>query len=160
MSERLITLRIPIGKACFLTVVNVYAPTMSYSNEDKDAFYRLLTNTVDKISSADKLLLLGDFNARVGKDFTTYEGVIGKHGKGNKISNGDLLLNFCTQKELCITNTFFCQPDKNYFTWKHPRSKHWHLLDYVIIRRTSLSEVMCTKAMRGAECSTDHYMVK
>ena len=160
ITERLMTLRIPIGKDRFLTLVNVYAPTMTYPDEDKDAFYRLLSTTIDRVPTADKLIVLGDFNARVGKDFSTYEGVIGKHGKGNKNSNGDLLLSLCTQRELCITNTFFHQPDKNFFSWMHPRSKRWHLLDYVLTRRADLPDTLCTKTLRGPECSTDHYLVR
>ena len=160
VTERIMTLRLPIGKERFLTLINVYAPTMTYPDEDKEAFYRLLSTTVDKVPTEDKLIMLGDFNARVGKDFKTYDGILGKHGRGNKNSNGDLLLSLCSQKELCITNTFFDQPNKNYFSWMHPRSKHWHLLDYVITRRNHLSEVLCTKSMRGPECSTDHYLIR
>ena len=160
ITERLMTFRMPIGKERFLTLINVYAPTMTYPDEDKDAFYRLLTTTIDKVPTADKLIVLGDFNARVGKDFSTYDGVMGKHGKGNKNSNGDLLLSLCTEKELCITNTFFHQPDKNFFSWMHPRSKRWHLLDYVLTRRADLSDTLCTKALRGPECSTDHYLIR
>ena len=159
-SERIISLRVPVVNQRFLCVICVYAPTMLYSNEDKEAFYQSLGEVVDKVPKEDKLLILGDLNARVGNDYTAYEGVIGKFGKGKKNSNGELLLNFCTQHELSITNTFFFQPEKNYFTWKHPRSRHSHLLDYVVTRKTSMSEVLSTKAIRGAECSTDHYMVR
>ena len=160
VTERIMTLRLPIGKERFLTLINVYAPTMTYPDEDKEAFYRLLSTTIDKVPTADKLIVLGDFNARVGKDFSTYKGVLGKHSKGNKNSNGDLLLSLCTQKDLCITNTFFDQPDKNFFSWMHPRSKHWHLLDYILTRREDLPEILCTKSMRGPECSTDHYLIR
>ena len=41
-----------------------------------------------------------------------------------------------------------------------PRSKHWHLIDYVIVRRRDLNEVQITRAMRGAECSTDHRLIR
>ena len=51
-------------------------------------------------------------------------------------------------------------PDKNFFTWRHPRSTHSHLLDHVVTRKTCIPEILSTKAMRGAECSTDHYMVR
>ena len=45
-------------------------------------------------------------------------------------------------------------------SWMHPRSKHWHLIDYVIVRRRDLNEVQITRAMRGAECSTDHCLIR
>ena len=42
----------------------------------------------------------------------------------------------------------------------HPRSKHWHLLDYVITRKSDLRDILDTRAMRGADCSTDHMMLR
>ena len=38
----------------------------------------------------------------------------------------------------------------------HPRSKHWHLIDYVIVRQRDRQDVRVTKAMCDAECWTDH----
>ena len=154
------SMRVPIEKGRYLTLVNVYAPTMTYSVEEKETFYQELTHTVLGVPREDKLLILGDFNARVGMDWDTYRGIIGKYGKKKKNSNGELLLTFCAQLELSITNTFFYHPHKNYFTWKHPRSGHYDLLDYAITRKSDLADVLCTKAMRGPECSTDHYLVR
>ena len=45
-------------------------------------------------------------------------------------------------------------------TWINPRSGHEHLIDYVIVRQRDLKEVLVTKVMRGAECSTDHSLVR
>lgn len=41
----------------------------------------------------------------------------------------------------------------------HPRSKHWHLLDYVIIRQRDRQDVRVTKTMCGADCWTDHRLL-
>ena len=41
----------------------------------------------------------------------------------------------------------------------HPRSKHWHLLDYVITRACDVADVHLTRVMRGAECWTEHRLV-
>jgi len=38
----------------------------------------------------------------------------------------------------------------------HPRSKHWHLLDYVLVKAVDLQDVQITRVMCGAECWTDH----
>ena len=93
ISERLMHLRIPLAKERFLSVINVYAPTMTYTDEEKEGFYEELAAVVDAVPASDKLLILGDFNARVGKDYRTHRGVLGKFGKGNMNSNGELLLN-------------------------------------------------------------------
>ena len=85
LSERIILLRAPIGDDRYLTIINVYAPTMMYSDEEKEAFYEKLAEAVDKVPREDKLLILGDFNARVGQDHETYDSTLGKFGKGKKI---------------------------------------------------------------------------
>ncbi|CAH2096606.1 unnamed protein product [Euphydryas editha] len=74
-------------------------------------------------------------------------------------SNGQLLLSLCAQFQLAITSTMFRLPAKYKNTWMHPRSKHWHLIDYAIVRQRDVSQVLVTRAMRGAHCWTDHRLV-
>ena len=61
--------------------------------------------------------------------------------------------------KLLITNTFFRLPTRNKTSWMHPRSKHWHFIDYVIVRRKDRQDVRVTKTMCGADCWTDHRLV-
>ena len=160
VNDRLMTLRLPLsnGKK-FATLVSAYAPTMTNSDEVKDKFYEDLNRVLASVPSGDKLFILGDFNARVGCDSTTWSGVIGKHGIGKCNSNGLLLLQTCSEHELLITNTVFPLPTRNKTSWMHPRSKHWHLIDYVITRKRDRRDVCVTKAMCGAECWTDHRLI-
>ena len=101
----------------------------------------------------------GDFNARVGRDHSRWEGVISRHGTGNMNVNG-LLLSKCTENVLVITNTVFRMVDKNMTSWMHPRSKQWHLIDYVIVHQRDLQHALITRAMWGAECWTDHRLIR
>ena len=159
VSERIMTLRICMAEDRYITIVNVYAPTMTYPDEEKEAFYAQLHGIIESIPKTDKLVLLGDFNARVGDDYSTWSPVLGKFGKGQQNSNGELLTCLCAEFELAITNTYFMQPDNHYYSWTHPRSKRSHLLDYIIVRCKDLQEVKNTRAMRGPDCHTDHYLV-
>jgi len=154
------TLRIPLAKRRYMTVVSAYAPTQTSDDTAKDNFYAALHTTLRSIPSQDKITTLGDFKARVCRDHTVWDGVIGRHGKGNFNSNGLQLLQTCAEFDLTITNTLFQMRNQQKTTWMHPRSKHWHLLDYVIVRRTDARDVLSTKAMRGAECWTDHRLVR
>ena len=88
-----------------------------------------------------------------------WEGVIGSEGVGKCNSNGLLLLRKCAEHYLLINNTVFKLPNRNKTSWMHPRSKHWHLIDYVIVRRTDRQDVRVTKTMCGADCWTDHRLV-
>jgi len=159
-SDRLMSLRIPINNKDFATIVSVYAPTMQADNGVKEAFYSDLHNLLQRVDTKDKLLIMGDFNARVGRDSTVWKDVLGKHGMGNCNDNGRLLLEFCSAHGLTITNSLFQQKERFKATWKHPRSKHWHLLDYVLTRQRDVRDVLHTRVMPSADCYTDHRLVR
>ena len=95
------------------TLIHVYVPTMQYSDEDKEKFYSELRAVMDTVPKADKLIILGDFNARVGADWSAWDGVLGRHGVGQCNSNGQLLLELCMAYDLNITNTNFQLPIRN-----------------------------------------------
>ena len=151
ISERLMTLRIPISDKRFATIISAYAPTLKSAEEIREQFYADLDTLLRATPATDKLLLLGDFNARVGRDHQQWRGVMGKQGVGKMNSNGLLLLSKCAEHDLLITNTTFRQDDKYKTTWMHPRSKQWHLIDYVITRQRDSNDVLITRAMRGAD---------
>ena len=120
------------------TIVSACAPTMTNTDEVKDKFYNDLDDVISATPRTDKLFLLGDFNARVGTDHQTWEGVIGPESVGKCNSNGLVPLRKCAENDLdlLITNTVFCLSNRNKASWIHPRSKHWHVIDYAIVRRT------------------------
>ena len=119
-----------------------------------------LDSVIKSTPSSDKLVLLGDFNARIGCDSETWEGVMGPHGVGKLNNNGMLLLTMCAENGLTVTNNLFRLANKYKTSWMHPRSKQWHLIDYVIVRRRDIRDVKITRAMRGAECWTDHQLIR
>ena len=160
INYRLMMLRLPLKGKTNLTLISAYDPTMCYNQEQEEQFYQSLTQLLHSVPKDDKLLLLGDFNARVCRDSQSWPDVIGPHGIGQENFNGQLLLTFCVEYGLSITNTMFHLPDVHKATWMHPRSKHWHLIDYVIIRRRDIQDVHITRAIRGADSWTDHVLLR
>ncbi|PZC80141.1 hypothetical protein B5X24_HaOG215363 [Helicoverpa armigera] len=160
VNDRLMTLRIPIASNKFAHLISVYAPTLPSADEDKETFYQQLKQTLENIPACDKIVLLGDFNARVGTEYDIWDGALGKHGVGKCNDNGLRLLSLCAQFNLSITNTYFRLAEKYKTSWMHPRSKHWHLLDYIIVRQKDLRDVLVTRAMRGAVGWTDHRLIR
>ena len=143
------------------TVVSAYAPTLDSQDDIKEAFYASRDNILSAIPKEDKIILLGDFNAGVGRDHTTWSGTIGKEGVGNINSNGVLLLTKCAEHNLSVTNTLFRQKHKLKTSWMHPRSKHWHLIDYVIVGARDIRDVHLTRAMTSMDgCWTDHRLIR
>ncbi|XP_052698894.1 craniofacial development protein 2-like [Crassostrea angulata] len=66
-SERLLTLRLNTTTGP-ITLVSVYAITLTLPPETKDLFYEKLSSVIRNIPDKEQLILLGDFNARVGTD--------------------------------------------------------------------------------------------
>ena len=139
--------------------ISAYAPTMTNPVDIRDQFYEELNSLVTAVPKTEKLIILGDFNARVGVGHQSRENVLGKNGIGRCNSNGFLLLQLCAEHELLVTNTVFHLPARNRTSLMHPRSKHWHLIDYVIVRQRDRQDVRVTKAMCAAECWTNHRLI-
>ena len=160
VSDRIMMMRLPLSKDNYATIISVYAPTMTNPDDNKEAFYNQLSSTLRDIPRTDKLLLIGDFNARIGRDNDKWTMVMGKYEIGKRNSNGELLLALCSEFELIVTNTMFKQKDERKTTWMHPRSRHWHMIDFIITRCRDKMDIHSTRAMRGANCWTDHHMLR
>ncbi len=144
-----------LAKKRFGTLISAYAPTLDAEHNIKVDFYRALNAILQKTQATDRLILMGDFNVE-----WVWSKVISQHGVGKMNHNGLRLLSLCAEHQLDITNTIFQTKNRFKTTWQHPRSKHWHLLDYVIVRQKNRQDVLTTPVMRGDECWTDHLMVR
>ena len=151
------SVRIQLRDNSHLTLISVYAPTMQRSSEEKEDFYRKLGTCVSAVAN-DPLIIICDFNTRVGKDCTSWPNV-GKHGVGNMNSNGLMLLEFCTRFQLSIMGTMFQLKNSLKNTWQHLRSKHWHQIDHVLSNQAARQYITVTKVNRAADCFTDHKLV-
>ncbi|XP_033118973.1 craniofacial development protein 2-like [Anneissia japonica] len=138
-----------------VSLINIYAPTIQASTEEIDVFYTQLDQAVTKIPKSKQLFILGDFNARVGKDVLSWSPHIGCFGVGKLNSNGRRLLEFTALHNLCI-NTFYGISFRRRVSWCHPRSKDWHQLNHIVTRRSFLSNVSLTRSFHSADCDTDH----
>jgi exonuclease III len=56
------------GRWCQVIVLNVHAPTDDKTDDVKDSFYEELECVFDKLTKYHMKILLGDFNAKVGRE--------------------------------------------------------------------------------------------
>ena len=76
--------------------------------------------------------------------------------------NGHRLLEFCTINDPATTNTFFALKDQHRVSWCHPKSKHWHQIDFILAGRTDVNCVRVTRNFHShdsADRDTDHTLV-
>lgn len=158
INDRPITARIPLKNNTHLTLISVYAPTVQRTMVEKESFYEKLSECIVK-ARGDNVIVLGDFNTCVGKDWQVWPSVIGKHGTGKINSNGLMLLEFCTRFSLSIMGMMFqlrnCLKD----TWQHLRSRQWHQIDHVLANRTAKQFINVTKIDPAADCFMDHKLL-
>ena len=133
---------------------------MTNPDENKEAFYNQLASVLSGIHRTDNLLLIGDFNARIGRENDEWPLVMGKHGIGRCNSNGVLLLALCSEFELIVTNTMFKQKGERKITCMHPRSGQWYMIDFIITRCQNNMDINSSRAMRGGNCRPDRQMLK
>ena len=67
-----------------------------------EAFYNQLQPTLSSVPSSNLLVILGDFNACVGSDHSSWDSVIGPHGIGQCNENGERLLDICASNNLTV----------------------------------------------------------
>jgi exonuclease III len=56
------------GRWCHIIVLNIHAPTDDKTDDVKDSFYEEKENVFDKFLKYHMKILLGDFNAKVGRE--------------------------------------------------------------------------------------------
>ena len=147
----------------FMTIISAYAPTAKATPSTKQGFSNNLQTALNSVPHTDILVMLGDFNARVGRrdrNSELWEKVLGFHGLEERNLAGEEFLEFCTINNLSIMNTWFQKKPIFLGTWMHPATKKYHMIDYVVMR-TCQSKLCCdVQVMRGANCWSDHQMLR
>ena len=89
----------------------------------------------------------------MGADIDSRPSYLGPFGVGQR------LLEFCAFHNLCITNSFFKTKLQHKVSWRHPRSKHWHQLDLILLRRATIQNVLHARSHYTADCDTGYSLV-
>src|SRR5215475_6734358 len=103
-------------------------------------------------------ILLGDFNAKVGR------GDIFKPTIGNESlyqdsnDNGVGIVSFATSKNLVVKSTTFPHRKVHNYTWTSPDGKTHNQIDHVLIDGRWHSSIVDVRSFRGADCDTDRYL--
>ena len=78
-------------------------------------------------------------------------------GVGAMNEAGLSLMSFCVLNELCDE---YEKKDIYKFSWQHPGTKIWHCIDHLLTRQGQRRRCHDVQVMRGAECFTDHRLLR
>jgi endonuclease/exonuclease/phosphatase family metal-dependent hydrolase len=145
------------GYWCDIIVLNV--PTEEKIDDVNVSFYEELERVFDKFPKYHMKVLLGDFNAKVGRE-DIFKPTIGDE-RLHEISNdnGVRIANVATSKNLIVKSTTFPHRNIHKFTWTYPDGKTHNQIYHIFIDRRRHSSVLHVRSFRGADCGTDHYLV-
>ena len=115
-----------------MTIIQDYAPTSDYDDSEVEDFYGQLQEVIEEMPEKDNLIVLGDWNAKVGKD---------------------------AQNNWQDTCGPFCNAETNERGHKHLEfGKHHNQIDYILVKRRFHTGVNIarTRSFPGADIGSDH----
>jgi len=137
----------------------VHSPSEEKSDESRDSLYDELEQIFDYFPKYHMKILLGEFNAKVGRE-KIFKPTIGNeslHQYSN--DNGVRIVKFATSKNLVVKSTKFHHRNIHKYTWTSPDGKTHNRIDHILIDRRRHSRILDVRNFRGSDCDTDHYLV-
>lgn len=104
ISERIALLQVKF-ECLSLSLIQAYAPTERSTQDEIDKFYKDIEYA--HTMTEGMIIVMGDFNAKIGCPKADYYPVMGKHGYGVCNERGERLLSYAYQHNLSVMNTFF-----------------------------------------------------
>jgi len=159
LSDRLCKLRLR-GKFRIITLISTYTPTEDSPDVIKDEFYDQLSQECEKAHKYNILILLGDFNANIGKE-NFMAAVAGKYTLHEVTSeNGKRLGQLAARHSMIIKRTCFEHKRIHKGTRMSPGTDVVNQIDHVVINKGHASSVTDVKSCHGPCCDSDHFLVK
>jgi exonuclease III len=147
------------NKQANITIINAYAPTENSKEEEKTKFYDKLEKVCEKVKRNDILMIVGDFNAKIGKEERN-EGVAGKetiHDTTN--DNGAKICDLAAATNTFIVSTQYRHKREHKITWMIPGGTEGNQIDHMLISKKWKRIIQDVRTYRGANVDSDHLLV-
>ena len=142
-----------------LDVIQCYAPTNESDEGDKEEFYNRVMTIVQGRPRRNIVVLMGDFNAKIGNSNTGYEEVMGQQGIGEMNDNGERFADLCAAADLVIGGSIFQHKRIHKATWVSPDMRTMNQIDHVCISKKFRRSLQDVRVKRGADVASDHHLL-
>ena len=124
----------------------------------KLTFYEKLEEVCETVSKLDFCMLIGDFNAQIGKE-ECYREITGNqtiHETTN--NNGEKLCNLAATLDMFIVSTKFIHRKQHKITWLIPGTNTGNQIDHMLVRSKDCNSINDVRSYRGTNLDTDHIL--
>ncbi|KAF2890028.1 hypothetical protein ILUMI_16145, partial [Ignelater luminosus] len=101
-------------------------------------------------------MIMGDLNGTMRSNHAAYEEVVGRYDEcPSALSrNEKSILNICVDNDLIVANTFCPHKKIHQYTTISEERNEKSIIDYVLLRRRQMGQVMDVRVRRGMELGT------
>jgi len=116
-----------------LSTVSIHAPTEEKDEEEKEKFYEDLQKIHNKIPKHDIVIIMGDLNAKIGKE-KLYQQVAGKYTLHESTNgNGEWACEYAIANNMKIVSTCYQCKRIHIGTWTSPDGNTVNQIDHVMV---------------------------
>jgi len=173
ISDRVAVINVSV-EGGVVAIFSAYAPHNLRPLDEKLEFYRNLDNAYNTCAVNLGKIILGDLNARVGKQACDEEHIVGPYGFGrpalqrDDVSNRELLLEFCASCGLLVANTFMPGAEDEKVTYMNPGTKpadavtdsSFGMIDFLLCEPGMFQAVRRLHTVWKAVLRSDHFLVR
>ena len=157
INERMCILRLR-GRFFNYSIINAHAPHSGRPDEEKERFYSDLEREHFKCPKHDIKIVIGDFNAQIGRE-ATFKPTIGKYSLHRETNeNGHRLIDYATATNMRICGSFFMHKNIHKVTWMPPNGSRGTQIDHVLIDARHFSDVLDVRAYRTSNPDHDQHV--
>lgn len=157
ISERIAMLSIHLpGYKHIWTIIQIYAPTEQQDEPTKDLFYDQLSSVLQ--NRYKNVIVIGDFNGRIGSQRIGEENIVGKYGYGRRSKNGERMIKIAVENNLAFMNSFFKKRLGKRWTWISPDGLFKNEIDYIATNNTKVFQNV--SILNQFDFNTNHRMVR
>jgi exonuclease III len=160
ISERLCYIDVKIHGVKY-RLVSVYFPDSTYPDTEVQKVYDLLSEVIkDARKNKIRLIVAGDFNARVGQgDDAAEHPSSGGHGYGEQNSRGQWMLTWSAAHDMKIANTFFRKQNHKLITHVGTQGQTSQL-DYILVDNWTRAKLQDVESGSWIDLGSDHTCLK
>jgi hypothetical protein len=142
-----------------ISIINAHVSTEDKEDDEKEIFYEALGRAYDNCPKNDLKIIIGDMNAKIGKEqiYRKYTGRHSAHEETNE--NGNRLINLAASQNMVLGSTRFERKNIYKYTWESPDWETQNQIDHILLDSKHINNLVDVRTYRGVNIDSDHYLL-